>query len=250
MIDLGDKTVLITGAARGIGSGIARACASAGAKVILHYSASQTSAQALANELGSACAGTVQSDLTKPKAAAKLWADAEAHSPRIDALINNAAIFVNAPLDSADDEWLNAWERTLAVDLTSPALLCKAAIAHFKANGGGKIINVASRAGHRGDDPEMAAYAAAKGGLLALTKTIARGLAQDGIVAYAIAPGWVDTDMAPQDEANRAKALRDVPLGRMATPEEIGALTAFLVSDLCRSATGATFDVNGASYVR
>ena len=250
MIDLAGKTILVTGAARGIGVGIARACADAGAKLILHYSASRSAAEQLAEALEPSCAGLVQADLADPKAAAKLWHDAEALSPRIDVLINNAAIFVEAPLNAADDDWLAAWERTIAVDLTAPALLCKAAIAHFKAQGGGKIINVASRAGHRGDDPAMAAYAAAKGGMLALTKTIARGLAGDGIIAYAIAPGWVDTDMAPQDEVGREAALRDVPLGRMAAPEEIGALAAFLASDLCTSATGATFDVNGASYVR
>lgn len=250
MIDLSGKTILVTGASRGIGAGIARACAAAGGKVILHYSASDGPARDLAKELGAACAGLAQADLTDPKAAAKLWIEAEALTPRVDVLINNAAIFVEAPLDSTDDDWLSAWEQTLAVDLTSPALLCKAAFAHFKAHGGGKIINVASRAGHRGDDPEMMAYAAAKGGLLAMTKTIARGLAGNGIIAYAIAPGWVDTDMAPQEGASRANALRDVPLGRMATPEEIGAVAAFLASDLCVSATGATFDVNGASYVR
>lgn len=250
MIDLTGKIILVTGASRGIGAGIARACAAAGGKVILHYSASDRPARQLAGDLGAACAGLVQADLSDPKAAAKLWAEAEAMAPRIDVLINNAAIFVEAPLADADEDWLAAWERTMAVDLTSPAVLCKSAIAHFKARGGGKIINVASRAGHRGDDPAMAAYAAAKGGLLALTKTIARGLAGDGIIAYAIAPGWVDTDMAPQDEAARMKALRDVPLGRMATPDEIGALAAFLATDLCTSATGATFDVNGASYVR
>ena len=250
MIELSGKCVLITGASRGIGAGIARACAAAGAKVILHYSASKTSVEALADELGDAVLGHVQADLSVPANATRLWQEAEALTGRIDALVNNAAIFIEAPLDQADGDWLDAWTRTMEVNLASPALLSKAAVAHFKEHGGGKIINIASRAGHRGDDPEFAAYAASKGGLLALTKTLARGLGRDGIVAYAIAPGWVDTDMAPQETTARENAIRDVPLGRMATPDEIGALTAFLASDLCTSATGATFDVNGASYVR
>jgi NAD(P)-dependent dehydrogenase (short-subunit alcohol dehydrogenase family) len=97
---------------------------------------------------------------------------------------------------------------------------------------------------------DFAAYAASKGALLALTKTYARALAAEGILFFAIAPGWVETRMAPEDIEARKKAVAEIPLGRVAAPEEIGALVAFLLTDACPSATGATFDVNGASYVR
>jgi len=251
MIDLSDKTILITGASRGIGAAIARVCVEAGARVILHYVHSKDAADALAAELGDNVIACLQVDMGDLAAVSDLWGRATQTADRIDGLVNNAAMFVDSPLDQGADEWVAAWDRTMAVNLTGPALLSKHAIEHFKANNnGGTILNIASRAGHRGDDPGMAAYAASKGGMLALTKTIARGLGPDNIRCFAIAPGWVETDMAPSDDAGKATALRDVPLGRMADPSEIGALAAFLLSDLCTSATGATFDVNGASYVR
>jgi NAD(P)-dependent dehydrogenase (short-subunit alcohol dehydrogenase family) len=138
----------------------------------------------------------------------------------------------------------------MAVNVQAPADICRAAIAHFRATGGGIVINIASRAGHRGDGPDHAAYAASKGAVLAMTKTYARALAGENILFYAIAPGWVETRMAPQDVENRKLAVKDIPLGRVAAPEEVAEMIAFLASGACPSATGATFDINGASYVR
>jgi NAD(P)-dependent dehydrogenase (short-subunit alcohol dehydrogenase family) len=138
----------------------------------------------------------------------------------------------------------------MAVNVQAPADLCRAAIAHFRETGGGIVINIASRAGHRGDGLDHAAYAASKGAVLAMTKTYARALAAENILFYAIAPGWVETRMAPQDIDNRKLAVKDIPLGRVADPEEVAEMIAFLASGACPSATGATFDINGASYVR
>jgi len=112
------------------------------------------------------------------------------------------------------------------------------------------IINIASRAGHRGDGVDHAAYAASKGAVLSMTKTWARGVSGEGIELYAIAPGWVETRMAPQDIENRKKAVADIPLGRVAQAEEIAHMAAFLLTGACQSAVGSTFDINGASYVR
>ncbi len=251
MIDLANKTILITGASRGIGAAIARSCVEAGARIVLHYGTSKEAIENLASELGTNVIACLQADLGNATEVADLWTRGIEAAGHIDALINNAAMFAEAPLDQGTDEWLASWDKTMAVNLTAPALLSKGAIAHFKAGGtGGTILNIASRAGHRGDDLGMAAYAASKGGVLALTKTLARGLGNENIRCFAIAPGWVETDMAPSGAQGIKAALADVPLGRMADPSEIGALAAFLVSDLCTSATGATFDVNGASYVR
>jgi NAD(P)-dependent dehydrogenase (short-subunit alcohol dehydrogenase family) len=140
----------------------------------------------------------------------------------------------------------------MQVNLYAPAELSRLAIAHFREQGGGKIINVASRAAHRGDAPDQWPYAASKAGLVAMTKTIARGYAKDNVLAFAIAPGFTDTDMAYEgmDEAGLKRVLSEIPLGSMATPAECGALIAFLCSDAVRHMTGATFDINGASYVR
>ena len=145
---------------------------------------------------------------------------------------------------------VDCWSKVMAANLQAPADTCRAAIASFNKIGGGQIVNIASRAGQRGDHLDFAAYAASKGALLALTRTIAKGTAKDNICAYNIAPGWINTEMAPTDPVVIEKATAEIPIGRFAEPSEIGDLTAFLLSGACASSTGATFDVNGASYLR
>ncbi|NWG71794.1 MAG: SDR family oxidoreductase, partial [Parvularculaceae bacterium] len=178
-----------------------------------------------------------------------LVARALAVAPALDAVVNNAGVYRASPI-AGGPGWEAGWEETLAVNLRAPADICRAAIAHFREFGGGRIVNVASRAGLRGDGLDYAAYAASKGGLIALTRTYARALSGENILCYALAPGWVETRMAPEDVEARRKAVADIPLGRVADPEEVARLIVFLMSDACVSATGATFDVNGASYVR
>ena len=138
----------------------------------------------------------------------------------------------------------------MAVNVQAPADICRAAVAHFRDKDGGAVVNIASRAGHRGDGGDHAAYAASKGAVLAMTKTWARALSGEGIHFYAIAPGWVETRMAPEDIKKRAEAVADIPLGRVAQPEEVADMVGFLLSGACPSAVGSTFDINGASYVR
>jgi NAD(P)-dependent dehydrogenase (short-subunit alcohol dehydrogenase family) len=250
MKPLAGKTILITGASRGIGAAAALACAAEGARVLAHASAPGAAAEKLAAAAGVGAADLLYEDLSEPHAGFRLAERAIARAGRLDGLVNNAGIFRATALDGAIDVWDAGWDAQLAVNLRAPAELCRAATAHFRAHRGGIVINVASRAGHRGDSMDFAGYAATKGALLALTKTYARALAGENILFYAIAPGWVETRMAPQDIEARKSALADIPLGRVADPEEVAALIAFLLSGACPSATGATFDVNGASYVR
>lgn len=243
MLTLNGKTILVTGASRGIGLAAAEACRAAGARVVAHASSASS-------ERGD---DFLAEDLAAPGAGARLVERAIARAGRLDAVVNNAGIYLPTPL--AGEGWDEGWEKTLAVNLRAPADICRAAIAHFRNKSagdkkGGRVVNISSRAGHRGDMMDFAAYAASKGALLALTKTYARALADEGILFFAIAPGWVETRMAPEDIEARKKAVAEIPLGRVAAPEEIGALVAFLLTDACPSATGATFDVNGASYVR
>ena len=250
MSNLNKTVVLITGASRGLGASIARSCASQGAKLILHYGQSQQAMQELTAELGDSVLGTVSMDLSKPGAGTTLWQEALKVAPDLNALVNNAGSAAEVQFTDTDEKWQDVWSKVMAVNLQAPADLCRAAIASFKQHDGGQIVNIASRAGQRGDGLDLAAYAASKGALLAFTRTIAKGTARDNICAYNIAPGWINTDMAPTEQAVIDKAISEIPIGRFAEPSEIGDLTAFLLSGACSSATGATFDVNGASYLR
>lgn len=250
MVNLEGKTVLVTGASRGIGAAIARQAGKAGASLVLHASARGEAIETLARETGTPPPRVVLEDLAGPDAGFRLMEKALGAASRINAVVNNAGVYVDSPLTAPKAAWRDVWVRINAVNVQAPADVCHAAIAHFRSKGGGIVVNIASRAGHRGDAIDGAAYAASKGALLAMTKTFARGLAGESILFYAVAPGWVDTDMAPTDAEARRKAVADIPLGRVATPGEVAAMTVFLLSGAAPSATGATFDINGASYVR
>lgn len=234
-------TILVTGTSRGIGSAIRKTLESRGATVIGH--ASRNGADA-----------TIGADFADPAAPASLWEQAlDLGNGRIDALINNAGLFQEMPIDQPDAAWLEGWDRTLSINLTSAAQLSRLAVRHWHEQGtGGRIVHIASRAGHRGDSPAHWHYAAAKGGMLAMHKTIARAYAHEHIFSFAIAPGFTDTDMAGDYLASRGgpSLLNDIPLGAVATPEEIATIAAFCALDAPASMTGAVIDANGASYVR
>jgi len=250
-MNLDHITVLVTGASRGAGAAIARSCAGYGARVIVHYNGNAAAAEAVCADIGDKAIAAVQEDLSQPGAGARLWEKAKAASGgEINALINNAGIDLVSDPEGSDEDWDASWQKIIAVNLQAPADLSRSALIDYKKAGGGRIVNLCSRASHRGDSIDHPAYAASKGGLLALSKTMARGAAKDGVLVYALAPGWINTEMAPTDPAVLGPAIAEIPLGKFAEPKEIGAMTAFLISDLCPSATGATFDINGASHVR
>lgn len=248
--DLAGKSVLITGASRGIGAAAAKLCHGAGARVLLHASSESGQAREVAATVDQNSSDFLYQDLSAPDAGFDLAARAIEKAGRLDAVVNNAGVYLPSPLNGEKADWARGWATTMAVNVTAPADICRAAIAHFRENGGGTIVNIASRAGHRGDGIDKAAYAASKGAVLAMTKTWARALGGENILLYAIAPGWVETRMAPQDIENRKNAVHEIPLGRVAQPEEVAATILFLLSGACPSATGSTIDINGASYVR
>ena len=229
--------VLLTGSSRGIGAAIADALTAAGSNFVGHGTASG-----------------IPADFADPAAPDRLWEAAlDQLGGRIDVLINNAGVFEANPLDGDDDAWLAGWERTMQVNLTASAILCRRAIKHWQQRGcGGRIVNVASRAAYRGDSPAHWHYAASKAGMVAMTKTIARGYAGQGILAFAICPGFTMTGMAEDYLESRGgdKLLADIPLGRVAMPEEVAETARWLALDAPASMTGAVIDVNGASYVR
>ncbi len=235
------KHILVTGSSRGIGAAIADALVVRGCRVAGHATRQ-------------ADARLIAADFTDPVAPPMLWAEAlDRLDGRIDVLVNNAGRFLPNPIDASDIAWLDKWEDDLRINLTSAAQLSRYAVRHWQERAsGGRVVHIASRAGHRGDSPEHWHYAAAKGGMLALHKTIARGYAAEGILSFAVAPGFTDTAMAGDYLASRGGAglLADIPLGRVATPEEIAAIAVFCALDAPESMTGATLDANGASYVR
>lgn len=249
-MNLDHITVLVTGASRGAGAAIAKACAEYGARVIVHYNSNKAAAGTVCTDIGSAAVACLQEDLSKPGAGTRLWEKARAAAGPVNALVNNAGIDLVSDPDGEESDWSEAWSKIIAVNLQAPADLTRAALHDYKASGGGRIVNLCSRASHRGDSYDHPAYAASKGGLLAFSKTIARGAAKDGVLLYALAPGWINTAMAPTDPDILGPVIAEIPLGKFAEPGEIGAMAAFLLSDLCPSATGSTFDINGASHVR
>ena len=234
--------ILLTGASRGIGAATATALDARGASVIGQATRAAPDR------------GILGADFTDLHAPTRLWEAAlERANGAIDVLINNAGLFDAEPLDGNEADWLAGWEATLRINLTASAQLSRLAVRHWQKRGtGGRIVHVASRAGHRGDSPEHWHYAASKGGMLALHKTIARAYAGDGILSYAVAPGFTDTAMAGDylDSRGGAGLLADIPLGKVAEPEEIASLITYCALDAPPSLTGATLDANGASYVR
>ncbi|MEM8634143.1 MAG: SDR family oxidoreductase [Pseudomonadota bacterium] len=246
MNSLEGKVIIVTGASRGIGAATALACTAAGAHVIPHATGMSDAAATLSGKLG---VDFLYADFSEKNAGARLFDMAVKRAGRIDGVVNNAGVYLSSSVDG--DGWEEGWSRTLAINVRAPADICRAAIDHFRTHQSeGSVVNIASRAGHRGDGPQYAAYAASKGAVIAMTKTWARAHAGEGIHFYAIAPGWVETRMAPEDIEKRAQAVADIPLGRVAQPEEVAEMAVFLLSGACTSATGATFDINGASYVR
>ena len=232
------RNILVTGTSRGIGESILAAFE--GHRVIGHSSTGG--------------GGRIGADLGAREGAAALWGEAlAALDGRIDVLVNNAGVFEAAPIGSADSEWEAAWERTLRVNLRAAADLCRLAVRHFREHGrGGRIVNVASRAAYRGDSPDHWHYAAAKAGMVAMTKTIARAYAAEGIYAFTVAPGFTVTGMVEDYIESRGglAALGDLPIGRPATTDEVAETVRWLALDAPPSATGAAIDVNGASFVR
>ena len=249
-IDLRESVAVVTGGSRGIGAAIVRLLHTAGASVFFTYATRGDEANALATQLGerAACA---RCDVTDGASLPGLVDACVARFGGLHTLVNNAGIFERNPFDGDDfAAWRAGWRRTFDVNLFGAADLSWAAMRHMRANGGGRIINIASRTAHRGE-LEHADYGASKAALINLTKSIARTYAKNAVLAFAVAPSFIETEMAAHDLAlHRAEIVAEIPLGRVASPDDVAGIVAFLASPMADYLNGATIDVNGGSYVR
>jgi NAD(P)-dependent dehydrogenase (short-subunit alcohol dehydrogenase family) len=231
--------ILLTGASRGIGAATLEALTNSGHKVAGHSTRGGD--------------GLIAGDLSDPAAPRQIWdAALDRLGGRIDVLVNNAGIYEGVAVDASDEEWHAAWGRTLTVNLQAAADLCRLAVNHFQTIGGGRIVNVASRAAYRGDSPSHWHYAASKSAIIGMTKTIARGYAAENILAFAVAPGFTVSEMTEEYLAGRGGAaiIADIPLGRVTSTAEVAEAIRWLATDAPAASTGSVIDLNGASYVR
>lgn len=251
-MNFNNKTVLITGGSRGIGRAAAQAFAEKGAKVAINFRSDSNAAKETINSLPGDGHFAAKADISNPIAVQKLVEAVSNEFGRLDIVINNAGIYIPHPIDSTEyKDWVKAWHETLATNLTGAANICYCAAQQMMKQGGGRIVNISSRGAFRGE-PDHPAYGASKAGLNAMSQSLAKKLAPHNIYVTAIAPGFVETDMAkeyldgPEGEAVKAQS----PLNRAATPEEIAKAILWMSSEGCEYVTGAILDVNGASYLR
>lgn len=239
--------MLVTGGSRGIGRAIAKKLATQGWDVAIHYATQEGEARATEKELGIHAAGVYRADLSTIDGAEALFQAATADA-KLDALVNNAGVYLPMDFAAASEPVFQAnWHKTFAVNFDSPLRLTRLAVQHF-GESGGKILNVASRVGFRGE-PGAALYAASKAALINLTRSLAVEMAPKKIGVFGIAPGWVETAMARDGMDNRlSEILAGIPLGRMASPEDCASAAAFLLSEDASYLSGVVIDINGASY--
>lgn len=249
-IDLKGKNILVTGASRGIGKSIAEKLAEAGGRVAIHYNKNKEEAEKLAQQIGNNAA-VFKANLENKTECRKLFNDVLSSFKHLDVLVNNAGVSFCAPVSDEDKKWDDLWDKTMRINLDAVGILCREAINHFSERNQGRIITIASRASFRGDTPEYMAYAASKGGLVSLSRSIARGYGKKGIKAFLIAPGFVETDMAQEfiDEYGKDYVLNDLALTTLTQPENISPFVVLLSSGLGDHATGCTIDINAGSYV-
>ena len=247
-LDLAGKIALVTGASRGIGRETAIRLASAGARVAVNYHRSEAEALEVVREIGET-AMPVRADVSNPVQAKQMVNAVLDRFGRIDILVNNAATFAMNPFDADDyNAWQRGWHRTFELNVFGAANAAFLAMRSMRQHGGGKIINVASRAAFRGET-EFADYGASKAALVNLTRSIARACAKDNIIASCVAPGFIETEMARSElEAHREDIINQIPLRRVGSVSDVAAVILFLASPLADYLNGVTIDVNGGSW--
>ncbi len=249
MIDLTGRSALVTGGSRGIGRATCLMLARAGARVCVGYRVESPSAELVVDEIEGAGgeAFALAADVARREDAEMLVDETVPRFGGLDILVNSAGVWKGSPLEEMTDA---EWDETLGVNLTGTFHCVRAAIPPMKEARSGRIVNVASTAGQRGE-AFHAHYAASKGGVISLTKSLATELAPHGITVNCVAPGWTVTDMTSEEllGEERDAILASIPLGRAARPEEIAGAILFLASDLASFVNGEILNVNGGAVL-
>lgn len=248
-IDLTSKRILVTGASRGIGKAIAEQLVKSGAMVLAHYNHNPVKLEGL-NKEELERVESIKADLGDAEETVRLFKQATSDG-NIDVIVNNAGVAIDSDPDGAIEDFIRDWQQTMTVNLQSVGILSTLAVNHFKEIGGGIIINISSRAAFRGDTRDYMAYATSKGGIVSLTRSIARAYGKQNIAAFIIAPGFVKTDMANEaiDLYGEEFVKNDIALPELTEPDDLAPLVTLLASGMANHATGGTFDVNAGSYV-
>lgn len=249
-INLQDMVALVTGGSRGIGRAVVELLVTTGAKVVVNYVNDKEAAESLVNS-ATARGGegvSVKADVSKAADAEKLVQATLEHFGRLDILVCCAGIWEGELLEDLTEQ---LWDKSIEVNLKGTYTVCHAAVPVMKKKRAGKIVIVSSTAGQRGE-AGYSNYAASKGGQIAFVKSLASELGEFNINVNAVAPGWVDTDMTKDalgDEAQKSSIARGIPIGRIATPDDIARPIVFLCSDWAAHITGEVLNVNGGSVL-
>ena len=249
-LGLADRVALVTGGSRGIGRAVVALFASYGAHVVVNYVRDEAAAKATVNlaQAHGVKALAIQADVSHLDQAEQLLQQSVEHFGRVDFLICNAGIWEGAPVEAISEA---LWDKTLEINLKGTWAVCRAAVPSMKQQRFGRIVIVSSTAGQRGE-ANVSNYAASKGGQISFTKSLAPELGEFGINVNCVAPGWVDTEMttdALADTATLESIKKIIPLGRVATPEEIAGPIIFLCSTWANHITGEVLNVNGGSVL-
>lgn len=251
-IDLEDKNIMITGASDGIGKALAEFLMQMKARVAVHYNTNKKAAENLVLLYPNTNSEIFQADLSKKEEVIQLFRQVENSFGKIDVIILNAGVFLKHPVTELIEDWYQVWQKTMDINLNAVGLLTKLGLDHFLQAGEGRFIYIGSRAVFRGETQEYLAYAASKGGLVSLARSVARSFGKNNIKSFILSPGFTRTQMAESFIATygEERVLNEIALNTLTTPQDLAPLVGLMCTGLMDHATGATIDVNAGSHIR
>ncbi|MBQ4819347.1 SDR family oxidoreductase [Aquimarina sp. MMG016] len=251
-MDLSGKTILVTGASDGIGKGIANFLMQMGGTVAVHYNRNKTSAKDLISKYPETGSKVFKADLSEREEVLSLFKEVRKAFGKIDVVILNAGVFLPHSTKKTTEDWFSVWRKTMAINLDAVGLLTKLGIEHFLEQGEGRFIYIASRAVFRGETEEYLGYAASKGGIVSLARSVARSFGKQNIKSFIVSPGFTRTQMAESfiKKYGEENVLNEIALNELTKPEDLAPLIALMCSGAMDHATGATIDMNAGSHIR